>query len=154
MKSFTVEIFYKEGLFDAFGHQVKKSIEELGISSVKDVKVAQLYKFEGEMKKETVQKIADEILLDKISQEFSLSGEKEKRKNVWAVEVWYKTGVTDTVAKTILTAIKDLGIKTLINVSTGTKYILKGNLKRKEIETICQRILANTLIQNCFIKIQ
>jgi len=151
MKSFTVEVFYKEGLFDAFGDQVKKSIEELGLSSVQDVRVSQLYKFEGEINKETIQKIANEILLDKISQEFSFSTKREKRKNVWAIEVWYKKGVTDATAETTTRAIKDLGIKNKIQVATGTKYVLKGKLKKEEIETICQKILANILIQDYFI---
>jgi len=148
MKTYIVEIFYKKGLFDAFGYQTKKSIEELGIFSVKNVKVSQLYRFEGNINKKTIQKIVDEILLDKVSQKFSFLEKKRNRKNIWSVEVWYKKGVTDTIAETTLRAIKDLGIKNKIKVSTGTKYVLKGNIKKEEVETICQKILANPLIQN------
>ncbi|RLD12811.1 MAG: hypothetical protein DRI28_07100, partial [Caldiserica bacterium] len=56
------------------------------------------------------------------------------------------------VAETAERAIKDMGIMFPLKISTGTKYILKGDLKKEEVENICIRILANTLIQDYFIK--
>jgi len=151
MEKYIIEVFYKTGAFDPFGDEIRKSIEDLGIFSVKEVKVAQLYMFEGKIvNKKTLQKIAGEILIDKVLQEFSFSQKSKKRKDIWAVEVWHKKGVTDTVAETTLRAIKDIGIKIPLSISTGKKYLIKGNLKRETVEIICQRILANTLVQDYF----
>ncbi len=73
---------------------------------------------------------------------------KVKETKVWTVEVWPKKGVTDTVAESTRKGIWDMGIKGVKKVRTGKKYLLFGPLSSKEIETICQRLLANKVIQN------
>ena len=152
MEKYIIEVFYKDGVFDPFGDEIRKSIEDIGIFSVKEVKVAQLYMFEGKISKKTLQKIAGEVLIDKVLQEFSFSQKNGKKKDVWAVEIRHKKGVTDTVAETTSRAVKDIGIKIPLSISTGKKYFIKGKLKKETIEIICQRILANTVVQDYFIQ--
>jgi len=151
MEGFIVEVFYKKGLFDAFAEDVRKSIEELGIKSIKEVEVRHLYRIDGKIDRKILKKICEEILIDRVSQDFKFY-RKSAVEEGWTVEVWFKKGVTDTVAETAERAIKDMGIMVPLKVSTGTKYILKGDLKKEEVKNICIRILANTLIQDYFIK--
>ncbi|MCM8778068.1 MAG: phosphoribosylformylglycinamidine synthase subunit PurS, partial [Candidatus Omnitrophica bacterium] len=64
------------------------------------------------------------------------------------VDVFYKKGVTDAVAETVDIAVKDAGIKKDVKISTGKRYYIKGDLTKKEIELICEKVLANRLVQD------
>lgn len=149
---FIVEIFYRKNIFDAFGHEVEKSIKEIGLERVEKVLVADLYCFEGNINPAMVREITEEVLLDNVSQQYCINRDSKKGKNLWIVEVWFKKGVTDMVAETTKKAINDYGITEEINVSTGKKYYIYGKLTEDEIIKISERILANTLIQNYLIR--
>lgn len=149
---FIVEIFYKKNIVDAFGSEVKKNIEEMGMRNVEKVNVSDLYLFEGNIGEKEVKEIAENILFDRVSQKYSLNRKLSGKKNLWIVDVWYKKGVTDLVAETTKKAISDYGIKKEINVSTGKKYYIYGNFTEKEIKIICDRMLYNSLIQDYEIK--
>jgi len=146
--NFIVEIFYKSNIFDAFGHQIEKSIEEIGIKGVKKVKVSDLYSFDGNIILKEVKEIAENILFDRVAQRYSIGKRFLRRKNVWIVEVWYKKGVTDPVADTTKKAISDYGFKKEIDISTGKKYYIYGDFNKNQIKKICERLLANSLIHN------
>lgn len=152
MDTFLVEIFYKEGLFDAMAYEIKKSIQELGIGSIKDVRIKNLYRIEGEIDDALLRRICREILIDRVSQDFKIYKKSRGEKGKWTVEVWFKKGVTDTVAETTEKAIRDIGIKNSLKISTGKKYILEGDLRREDVENISVKILANTLIHDYSIK--
>ena len=68
------------------------------------------------------------------------------------VEISFKPGVTDNVAKTAKGAIEDI-LEKILNgkVYTSKKYLISGNLQKKDIEKITQDILANELIQRWLI---
>ena len=71
----------------------------------------------------------------------------------YLVEVWYKPGVTDAVGQSVKKGIEDLGIKSVKSVSSGQVYLIEGNSTEIEIESICEKLLANSVIQNYKIKI-
>ncbi len=146
--NFIVEIFYKSNIFDAFGHQIEKSIEEIGIKSIDKVKVSDLYSFDGDISLREVKEIAENVLVDKVSQKYSTGKEFLKKRNVWIVEVWFKKGVTDPVAETTKKAIYDYGLKKEVNVSTGKRYYIYGNFNKNQVKKICERLLVNSLIHN------
>jgi len=146
--NFIVEIFYKSNIFDAFGHQIEKSIEEIGIKGVDKVKVSDLYSFEGNISLKEVKEIAENVLVDKVSQKYFIGKKSDKKKHIWIVETWYKKGVTDPVAETTKKAICDYGLKKEINISTGKKYYIYGNFNITQIRNICERLLTNSLIHN------
>lgn len=146
MSTYIVEVINKSGLFDVFGAGVKKDIEDLGISCVHEVKTAQLYKFCGRIDKKVVRKISGEVLIDKVSQKYYVYAQRRQEKGFWSVDVWYKEGVTDTVAETAVCAINDFGVKDLFTVSTGRKYFIRGDVSKNLLDKICKRILANSLV--------
>lgn len=141
-----VEVFYKEGVFDADGENIKKDIISIGID-VKEVLTSKLYKFDGNVSTKDLKKISEELLIDPIIQSYNIS-KKRKVENSICVNVWYKKGVTDTVAETVLKGVRDLKIMTKLKVSTGQRYIIRGLSQPEKIDLICQRILANTIIQD------
>lgn len=66
-----VEIKDKEGIFDALGAGVEKDILDLGIQSVSRVRVIQVYTIEGDITQTQLQKICEELLIDKVIQDYS-----------------------------------------------------------------------------------
>lgn len=149
MPVYTIEVYSRENIPDVFGMGVKKSAEELGISHIEDVRVSELYRFSGSISSVHLRDISEKLLIDPVIQEYSVYDKTLEKKGFWAVEVWYRQGVTDTVAATAVSAAKDLGIKPSFSVSTGKKYYLKGRLARKDIQAISQKILSNSLIHDC-----
>jgi len=150
---YIVEIYKKKRSFDVFGEEIKRSIEELGIKGVKEVRVSNLYKIEGEkINKKICEKIVKELFVDNVSEDFDVYKRKRKKKNFWEIEVYFKEGVADPVGDTAKRTIIESGILKDVNVKTGKKYYIKGKLDLKEIEEICEKILVNNLIHNYFIK--
>jgi phosphoribosylformylglycinamidine (FGAM) synthase PurS component len=72
----------------------------------------------------------------------------KKKKSSWAIEVYYKPAVTDPSEDSIKKGILDLDIKGVSSVKSVHKYIITGNLKRKDIERIACELLSNPVVQN------
>lgn len=149
---YIIEIFKKKKKFDVFGDDIKRSIEELGIKNVKEVRVSNLYRIEGDADKRDIIKIAKELFIDRVSEGFEVYKVKKKKKNFWEIEVWLKEGVSDPVGETGKRTIIESGILKDVSVKSGKKYYIKGRLSKREIEEICEKILANSLIHNYLIK--
>lgn len=145
--AFYVEISLKKKFFDAFGNDIKNSINEIGIINVNSVRFSEVYFLQGDVSKTDVEKIAKELFLDPITQNLRIYSGPSGGKNKTVAEIWYKEGVTDPVSFTALKGIKDLGFDKKISVKCGKRYEIKGRLTKEQIETICKKILANTLIQ-------
>jgi len=147
MAEYSVEVFYKENMADVFGLEIKKSAEELGILSVESVRVSDLYRFEGKVPMRKLKRIAEDILIDPVIQEYALYGKNPPVQGRWAVEVLYREGVTDAAGDTASAAVKDSGIISPLPVHTGKKYYFRGPLTEKEVASIAEKILSNQLIQ-------
>ena len=149
-----VELKNKEGVFDALGFGIKKDIEDLGIRGVEDVFVEQIYTIRGAILEENVRRICEELLTDKITQEYtyevypvrseisngvyhspssaihipSVKNRNTKYEirntNISVIEVAYNPGVMDTIAESTKKAILDLGIEGVEEVHTGRRYLL------------------------------
>jgi len=151
-----VGVGYKDGHRDPLGWNTKSDILQLGITMVKDVKTLQTYVIDGEITGESAGKIGRELLSDSVMQFFSFDrfdgdGGHVKnlvgRRNVWAVEVFFRPGVMDPVGLSVARAIGVLGIPGVKAVRTGTTYVIDGELGESEVKTICEKCLANALIQ-------
>jgi phosphoribosylformylglycinamidine synthase len=146
---YKIEVRDKPGIFDAAGKGVKCDILDFGIKTVRDVRFIQVYTIEGELEPEDVTKICDELLTDKICQNYSVNPAPEKnQKNTSVVEVAYNPGVMDPVEESTLKGINDLGITGAGSVKTAKKYIIRGKLSASQLKTICDKLLYNKLIQH------
>ena len=74
-----IEIKDKPGVFDAVGEGVKKDILDLGITCEREVRFAQVYLLEGNLSEDEVGTICAELLVDKISQTYSLNETTSQR---------------------------------------------------------------------------
>jgi phosphoribosylformylglycinamidine synthase II len=148
-----IEIKHKQDVFDALGESIHKNILDLGLSSVSKVDVVHVYNITGALKEVQVQQISDELLSDHLTQEYqfssngSLNSSVEKNK-ISIVEIAYNPGVMDPVEESTLKGIRDLGISNVESIHTAKKYFLHGNISKKELDLISNKVLSNKIVQH------
>ena len=147
-----VEIKDKESVFDAAGESILKDIEDLGIRSVENVNVEQIFLINSQASAAQIQKICKQLLVDPIVQDYTCSQKaaptRVKSKNIKVIEIAYNPGVMDPVEESTLKGIRDLGIANVTSVRTAKKYLLHGKPTPKELNIIVSRVLSNKLIQH------
>ncbi|MFH1459912.1 MAG: phosphoribosylformylglycinamidine synthase subunit PurL [Candidatus Omnitrophota bacterium] len=157
-----VEVKYKSNISDPIGEGVKRGIIDLGINSVNDVKMVQVYIIESENNKKAeswVEKISRKLLCDAVIQTFKLGMLDDKKfiikekKDFHVLEIAYNPGVMDPWQESTLKGIRDLGFKQISAVYTGRQYLIKGVLSKKQLEFIGDKLLYNKVIQHV-VKIQ
>jgi phosphoribosylformylglycinamidine synthase len=144
----TVEVFNKEGIFDAVSEDVKKGIQDLGITEIRDVRFVHIYRIYGSLDKKNIEVIATELLIDKVTQRYRINPKAEDVKGSHIVEVAYNPGVMDPVEESAVKGIKDLGINGVEGVRTAKKYIIEGNISAEKVNFIAEKLLCNKTIQH------
>jgi phosphoribosylformylglycinamidine synthase II len=148
---FRVEVSVKSGLPDPRGKALLTDIRDLGIATVNQVRVSNVYLLEGELSREKVAIICRELLADPVVEQYSI-GEAPlaaiEDKNARAVEVAYNPGVMDPVEESVKKGILDLGITTVESVKTAKRYYISGELSASDVELICNKLLVNSVIQH------
>jgi len=149
---YKIEIKEKPGIFDAVGEGIKKDILDLGIKTVKRVRFVQVYIIEGNPLPEEVKRICLELLVDRVTQDYSINEQgahnRGGRDNEFIIEIAYNAGVMDPVEDSTLKGIRDLGINSVNSVKTAKKYLIRGRLNNSQLRTISERLLYNKLIQH------
>ncbi len=147
---YKVEVVDKPGIFDAVGQGVKKDILDLGIKGVKDVKFIQVYIIRGSLSESQAARICEELLSDKVSQDYLIRTFEEAPSSPgkFTVEIAYNPGVMDPAEASVLKGIQDLGITGAESVSTAKKYIISGKISPAQLKTIADKLLYNKLIQH------
>ncbi|MCA9408805.1 MAG: phosphoribosylformylglycinamidine synthase subunit PurL [Candidatus Omnitrophica bacterium] len=148
-----IEIKHKKGIFDSFAAGIHKDIIDLGIKSVRDLEVVQIYNLEGRLTKEQASTVAAELLINPLTQTYAIYAQnkyqtKKTIADIHLVEIAFNPGVMDPVEESTIKAIKDLGIGEIAAVHTAKQYFLYGKLSRHTIEKIIEKVLSNKLIQH------
>jgi phosphoribosylformylglycinamidine synthase II len=146
-----VEIQEKANVYDASGEGVHHDIRDLGITCVNKVRVVYVYNIDGDISAEQTRTICEELLSDKITQEFSFCPAQDYTpshdRQSEIVEIAYLPGVMDPVEASTMKGIRDLGISGVKAVRTAKQYSLSGNITQKELNIIIEKVLSNKLIQ-------
>ncbi len=140
---------------DLEGDRLEKDIRDIGITTVKQARVSDIYLLEGELDEAEMEKIGQELLADPVVEDFSWGEGPLSRVeggDTHVIEVAYNPGVTDPVAASVGKAIRDLGIATVTSVKTARKYSLWGDLSEETLQSICDKLLVNSLIQHVVTK--
>lgn len=147
-----IEVKDKPGIFDAIGEGIRKGIGDLNISGVTGVRYIQVYVLEGEVSRRQVDRIAEELLCDPITQEYRAFSEGKSGETPcpgsFMVEVAYNPGVMDPVEESALKGIRDMGAAGVSAVSTAQKYLITGAITPRQLETISEKLLYNRIIQH------
>ncbi len=149
MKEWRFEVYGKAGFPDVHAEGVFEDIKELGIGTVEGVQSAKVYLIEADFEADFAKRVAEELLCDTVCQDYHIgrSGAPAGPAKATLVEVHLKSGVTDPVAESVVTAIRDMGGKPA-SVRTANEYVLCGGISDSELETISRRVLANDCIED------
>jgi phosphoribosylformylglycinamidine synthase II len=152
---FRIEVSVKDGFPDPRGNGLETDIRDIGITTVEHATVSDVYLLEGELDEAEVNKIGQELLADPIVEDYSWGEGSLPRiedEDAHVIEVAYNPGVTDPVEESVGKAIRDLGITTVTSVKTARKYSLWGKLSEEILQSICDKLLVNSLIQHVITK--
>ncbi len=152
MKQWRFEIFNRSDFSDVHGKTILEDIQELGIDSVQAVQSARVFLMEADFDKNFATRVARELLTDPVCEEYYIgrSGPPVGLAKATLIEVHLKSGVTDPVAESVMTAVADMGVRA-DNVRTARKYVMLGEISQNQTETIANKILANDCIEDCVI---
>jgi len=147
-----IEVCLKEHLPDARGLGLVRDIHDLGITSVTNARVVDIYWLDADLPSGTLELICRRLLADPVTQEYWYGQqprpESEADANYHSIEVAYNAGVTDPVEGTVTKALRDLGIGEVRAVKTARRYLIEGELDRLKLTTICDKLLVNPIIQH------
>ncbi len=152
MRQWRVEVFSRPGVPDVQGNNVLEDIRELGITSIEVVQSARVFLIEADFDQSFAERVAKELLADPVCEEYHIgrSGPPPGLAKATLVEVHLKSGVTDPVAESVMAAIADMGAAPA-GVRTARKYVLLGDIKASQIDTVARKILANDVIEDVVI---
>ncbi|MBI4655646.1 MAG: phosphoribosylformylglycinamidine synthase subunit PurS [Elusimicrobia bacterium] len=125
-------------------------------------KISRLYRVDGDFEKKDFKKIAEEILIDPVTEEYSLAARKLKGKNLFRplavlaapiadnaalfrVEICLKDSITDVVGESVKETIADVIDKKPGNVRFGHAYYFSIDSERK-LKHAVSEVLINELI--------
>ncbi|MDP2731398.1 MAG: phosphoribosylformylglycinamidine synthase subunit PurL [Dehalococcoidales bacterium] len=173
-----IEVRLKSHLPDARGLGLVRDIHDLGITTVSQVRVVDIYWLDADLTTEELDIICRQLLADPVTQDYRYltpsvdvrgrvkglrpftpnsspspyQGEGDRggevSKELHSVEVAYNAGVADPVEGTVMKAVRDLGISGVRAVKTAKGYLLHGHLDEKSQEVINSRLLVNPIIQH------
>jgi phosphoribosylformylglycinamidine synthase II len=138
---------------DPRGDALQKDIQDLGITTVTQARVSDIYLLAGRLAKSDAERICQELLADPLVHQYSLSKAPPSHgEHAHVIEVAYNPGVMDPVEESIIKGIGDLGITTVDSVKTAKRYFLWGDLSNRALQTICDKLLVNPVIQHVVTK--
>ncbi|MCP4535556.1 MAG: phosphoribosylformylglycinamidine synthase subunit PurL [Chloroflexi bacterium] len=123
---------------------------QLDIPNVRGVTISDLYFLRGDLSPTNLERLADELLTDPIIQEYHCQPAdtpSTSNENCLIIEVGYHPGVTDPVSGHLLRRAQLLDIGSVEATSTGTRYILEGDLSTADLHQIARQVLCNDVIQ-------
>ncbi|MBN1366916.1 MAG: phosphoribosylformylglycinamidine synthase subunit PurS, partial [Dehalococcoidales bacterium] len=148
-----IEVTLKSHLPDARGQGLVKDIQDLGITTVTDAHVADIYWLNADLPKAQLERIGRDLLADPVTQDYLCYTPSNKQaavkteKGLYRIEVTNNPGVTDPTEDSIMKAITDLGIKVKA-VKTARRYLIKGKFTKQQLDNIIFRLLINPVIQH------
>ena len=143
-----VEVKQKDGVLDPIGKSVARDIADLGFD-VAQVRVVSVFLLEGDISRDEVKRIGDELLIDPIVEQYSFDLKLPLQSATHhVVEIAYNPGVMDPVEASTIKGIRDLGMTGITAVRTARQYHIHGKLSAQQLGSITSRVLMNKLIQH------
>jgi len=144
-----VEIRLKSHLPDSRGLGLIKDIHDLGITSVSDARVVDIYRLDADLTTDKLELVCRQLLADPVTQDYwyGQSPHPEAGNHYHSIEVAYNAGVTDPIESSILKALKDLGVSEVRAVKTAKRYLITGKLDESQLEAIASKLLVHPIIQ-------
>jgi len=146
------EITNKTGFKDVQGQKLLESMRELGITGITAVESARVFLIDASFDEAFAQRVGAELLADPVCETFVIGHHPPSpvQGKPTVIEVHLKSGVTDPVAESVMTALADMGAA-VEHVRTAQKVVLRGEVEAQTVDLIIKRVLANDCIEDCVV---
>jgi phosphoribosylformylglycinamidine synthase len=134
--------------------------QQAGASGVTACKLHRLYFLQGDLPVEDIERIAQEMLTDTVTETYTLHLDAAAscmpnpqpptpttQPPDHKVDVTLLPGVTDPAAENLLRVAHMLGITMLERAATGQRYLLWGKLSEQELQQLAEEIFSNPVVQ-------
>jgi phosphoribosylformylglycinamidine synthase len=138
-------------------HEIAHLLPSLSVITASEsplsLSTAQLYQITGTLSSLQIDQLTRQLLIDPVVQEARIyrSNIAEERDHV--VDVFFHPGVTDTLAESVISGARLLGITEIEHVETGRRYLLDSRLQADEVRQIAESLLYNPVIQQYMLHI-
>ncbi|RLC66983.1 MAG: phosphoribosylformylglycinamidine synthase, partial [Chloroflexi bacterium] len=149
--AYRIEIFWRADLPDGRAADLLTQISHLGLHHIGWVRVSDLYFLRGDLSPLDLQRLANELLADPVVEGYRCrpaDAPPPPDEAGLVIEVGYHPGVTDPVAENLLRRARVLGIGSVEDTATGTRYTFGGDLSVADLHRIAREILCNEVIQS------
>ena len=149
---YRIQVSWNENVPDGRATAILGDIGALGLDCVQRVEVSDLYFLRGDLSIKQVDVLCRELLVDPVVQRYenaNLRLAEQRRAGLrgeQVVEVGFHPGVTDSVAENLVLGARRLGIE-VQQATTGTRYVLRGDVSAAEAHQIATGLLCNEVIQ-------
>src|SRR5262245_38570376 len=143
-----VDVATKTGLVDPASRGAAAALREAGLAGLEEVRASQVFLVDADLDRPGAERMARELLVDAVAQEFTLSPGAEPPPvpaGAQVVLVFKRPGVMDPVEASALKAVADLGLKAR-RLRTGTRYAVKGAVDGR-LRDAAAKVLGNEAIE-------
>ncbi len=154
-----VRVWPRRSADDGHGRAMLGDIRRIGLGHVQEVRSNRLYLFAGQMSESEARRLAEELLTDPVSEQFSVSeGFSSRDDRGAAIEVHPLPGVMDPAALSTLDAARRMlsrqgSARASINEArTARRYEIVGACDAAELDRIASKVLANDCVEKWYIQ--
>jgi len=155
---YRIEAIHKKECKDPKGLSALADVRDLGVESVQDIRAVNVFLVDGDLDRRQAETLTRQLFLDPVVEQYRVCGPDEERwpwaegEGVHSIEVKRKTGVMDPVQQSALKGAADLGLADRTeSIRTATRYLVRGDLTREQLERIAWKALANDTIEDVHI---
>lgn len=135
---------------DTRGADTLREIRHLGISSVREVKTARVYRFEGIGHDEALS-LADCLFAGELGYAYAVNAPMIADADR-LLEVAYKPGVMNPEAASLCKVASDLGHRGLVTADSSWEYGFYGEISEEELALIRDRLLVNKTVERVVVE--
>lgn len=123
----------------------------IGLTQSVQLQIMNLFFLEGTLSETDLQKI-ESLICDPVtdlctSSRLNDNGVSFLNPEEKVIEVVYRPGVTDNIARQLLSAASSIGLEALHKVAIGKRYVFRGDLAEADLHLIASKYLVNDTIQ-------
>ncbi len=164
MTFYFIEIRAVSSQHDGLAHKLAQDVLHLPENSLPSLSViansqsplylrtAQLYQVTGTLSSSQADRLTRQLLVDPVVQEARIFRAASAADDAHIVDVFFRPGVTDTLAESVLSGARLLGIDGIEHVETGRRYLLDGRLSMREVHVLAVGLLYNPVVQHYTLK--
>ena len=174
---YVIEVWDREAASSGAGLSLVRDMHDLGAAGVRAVRIAHVYRLNGNLDQDSADRLASELFADPLTQDYRVldlnaSAESELLHSAgpgrdridpnaptevglpryWgqggkSIEVAFNPGVMDPREESIRKAASHLGV-TLTAVRTATRYEIEGAISDADMRLVTDRLLLNKTVQH------